>query len=1429
MPLTVGELYVKLELDSTNFSKEIKNAENLLRDVAKNLKPEVNIDVKVREQQSIKDIQSALQGANQSVGLLRTGFNDLGSTIRSALSVSIGNLLTQPLQALLGAFPSVINSAADFENGLSKVSAVAGNLTTDQLEALRQKALQIGADTSLSASQATSAFEALVSNGIAVDAQFGKIADSTVALSEATGSDLKTAANVTTDVIQNFAGAGEHLEDVVNGITGVTVAGKFGINDYKLALANGGVQVAQLGVSLKDFNTVIAATSSAFASGQTAGTAFRTFIQNLTPSTQPAIDAMKELGFITEDGTNIFYDSTGALKSQSEIFGILQSKMGNLSEQQLSTYSQMLFGADGATILTKAIQLGSKGLDEYAASIDKVNAADIAKTRLDNFKGSVEQLKGSLDTASITLGSIFLPKLQVLVQFATSAVNALTNIISAVDGSQEAFNKLSPSLQAVVVAIQTAINYITSAANSISGVFNNAIGDISGFFNELIGSAFGWGDNIGNQFANGIYNSISGVIEAIQSIGEALAYWMAPGSPPRMYPDLDKDGTAVGQVYVDSMALADLSSLKSFGKDIQDVLGSLVDIGQISDKDAITAVIGTKDAFASAIQEMRSIGSVSQESFNKIIASSGIAGGAVRELVTSYFSLQAASETVRKAQEELEGSQNKLTLAQDAYKKATQGIRDELAKLQAQQELDNIDEQIKDQQKLANAIGGDGSVQEKAKKKLLELELKRQLLEKQAEYQPAIDAAEEEVKKKKEAVEIAQEQEKAEKIKYDLVREQIAAQIEQNKLLKEQLELNKPKEDKQGGGSSRIADQVNKDKEAQDRYNFSLLDTDGKLANLRERLKGVKEGSAEYYEILSQIGNLEEKKADDLDKINKKAEKANEDKVKAERDYQYSIADTGGKLAILKDELSKVEKGSVEYYNILGKINQLESQKPARSGSGAGGLSMPEADPNATNPVVEGIRTVTQAFGDAKLAAEEAKERVARFQEGLSAAKQKVEEFLAPFIPVVDFIKNNFAPVFATIATPAIIALGSAITTGLVAALGTLLSPIALVSIAVGLLVVAWQNNFGGIQDFTKIAMENISAVIDNVLTAIQVFWDTHGEEVMKAVDTAFSTVKSIVETVMKIIGALIKKITGDAKDDTQTNFLALSNIANAIFTALSQFIQTILNIILTTFNIILDAINGDWAKFWNDIKELARVIFEGIKQSIINTLAVILSIFGVQTAAIYKVWNDMGTSLKISWDNTVRLVTSAVTTFLDLTVKSFNGFIKTITDAWDKFKTILPDGMRDALTFVLNKVNEMYADMYEAATNIGEAIINGIRDYVEEQFQQIIDTIMDKIREAQDAIGRMLGGNSGSSGGTSGGSSVPTANSVVAAPMMDSIAMPVGNSLMGANAMSSGNIYNYEFNIDARGSTMNEKQFRDIIRTEVNVISEQGNYRGRR
>src|SRR6266545_6330316 len=67
--------------------------------------------------------------------------------------------------AIAGGFAVAINAAADFEKGLSNIKAVTG-ATANEMEALRKKALQLGADTKFSAGEAAQAMEELAKAGI---------------------------------------------------------------------------------------------------------------------------------------------------------------------------------------------------------------------------------------------------------------------------------------------------------------------------------------------------------------------------------------------------------------------------------------------------------------------------------------------------------------------------------------------------------------------------------------------------------------------------------------------------------------------------------------------------------------------------------------------------------------------------------------------------------------------------------------------------------------------------------------------------------------------------------------------------------------------------------------------------------------------------------------------------------------------------------------------------------------------------------------------------------------------------------------------------------------------------------------------------------------------------------------------------------------
>ena len=97
----------------------------------------------------LKDAQSTLSDFTNSSNSAGTRFQALGSSLKTVGS-TITTAVSLPLLAL-GA--GAIKTAADFEAGMSEVSAITG-ATGKDMEALEQQAKQLGATTKFSATDA---------------------------------------------------------------------------------------------------------------------------------------------------------------------------------------------------------------------------------------------------------------------------------------------------------------------------------------------------------------------------------------------------------------------------------------------------------------------------------------------------------------------------------------------------------------------------------------------------------------------------------------------------------------------------------------------------------------------------------------------------------------------------------------------------------------------------------------------------------------------------------------------------------------------------------------------------------------------------------------------------------------------------------------------------------------------------------------------------------------------------------------------------------------------------------------------------------------------------------------------------------------------------------------------------------------------------
>lgn len=390
--------------------------------------------------------RQAIAGVKGDLGGLKTGAGDVAKGFIAA---------EVAMRAFGAAFKFGLGNAIDFQKQLSQVGAVAG-ATTKEMQGLRDAALRIGADTSKSAGEAAQAMEILAANGLKAGDIMNGAADAAVALAEAGGTTLAVAADTASTAMAQWGMNTGQLNEVVNRLAGAANVSRFGVEDMSRAIAQGGGVAATAGVSFADFSTAIAATAASFSSGADAGTSMKTFILQLAPTTDTAKEAMKSLGLITEEGTSKFYSASGGLKSMGEIIDILKASMQGLSVEQQTVALKTIFGNDAFRTAASLMKITGQEFNAMSATMRDTSAADVAKQRMDNLSGSMEQFKGSMETLGIEVGSKLIPALTKGADGATAMVNA--------------FGQLSGSTQALIgltIAFTPLVSIAGSAATKI--------------------------------------------------------------------------------------------------------------------------------------------------------------------------------------------------------------------------------------------------------------------------------------------------------------------------------------------------------------------------------------------------------------------------------------------------------------------------------------------------------------------------------------------------------------------------------------------------------------------------------------------------------------------------------------------------------------------------------------------------------------------------------------------------------------------------------------------------------------------------------------------------------------------------------------------------------------------------------------------------
>ena len=287
---------------------------------------------------------------------------------------------------------------SEFDAAMSNVRA-ATMATAEEQKALGEAALDAGADTAYSASEAAAAQEELAKAGLSVSEVIGGSLNGALALAAAGQLQVARSAEIMATTLKQYKLPAEDAGHVSDLLAAGAGKAQGSVDDLAQALQYVGPVAAGLGISLEETTGTLALFASQGQLGERAGTGLRGVLMSLTSPSALAAKTMAEYN------VEIF-NADGSMKSLAAVSQQLKTAFGGLTEAERSAALGRIFGNEQITAARVLYEGGADAVNEWTNAVDESGyAARQAAMRQDNLAGDIEKLGGALDTALIRTGA----------------------------------------------------------------------------------------------------------------------------------------------------------------------------------------------------------------------------------------------------------------------------------------------------------------------------------------------------------------------------------------------------------------------------------------------------------------------------------------------------------------------------------------------------------------------------------------------------------------------------------------------------------------------------------------------------------------------------------------------------------------------------------------------------------------------------------------------------------------------------------------------------------------------------------------------------------------------------------------------------------------------------------------------------------------
>lgn len=357
--------YINVVLEHGKNSKEAKSLSKEMKDLNGELKDNKQKLSDATEQAG--EFADALEDADRKASSAATG----GFTIfKGVVADLVSNGIQKGIEELKNLSLSAVDTGMTFTSSMSNVKALSG-ATAEEMEALTEKAEEMGKKTSFTASQSADALGYMALAGWNTEEMLDGI-DGVLNLAAASSMDLATASDIVTDAMTAFGMSADETNRFVDVLAATSTSSNTTVEMLGQSFKYVGAICGAMGYSIEDAGVALGMMANSGIKAEQAGTSLRSLLTRLSTNAGASANSLGALDILTQRLGVSFYDSSGNARDLSDVLVETRAAWAGLNVEEQVNYAKKMAGQEAMTGFLALMSDGAISIESVATAIDSM-------------------------------------------------------------------------------------------------------------------------------------------------------------------------------------------------------------------------------------------------------------------------------------------------------------------------------------------------------------------------------------------------------------------------------------------------------------------------------------------------------------------------------------------------------------------------------------------------------------------------------------------------------------------------------------------------------------------------------------------------------------------------------------------------------------------------------------------------------------------------------------------------------------------------------------------------------------------------------------------------------------------------------------------------------------------------------------------------